>query len=83
MSDSLIYLEPRSVFDNHILGICSSPYAVTYDLDALLKHWAKGFQNEETSEQEAYEKALHWFEHNVESSYMGEHTPLYVSPRNK
>lgn len=77
--ENLIYLEPRSIFDTMIIGVCSQPYAVVYDLDAMIEHWKLEFTNEETDEERAYEMAWEWYEFNVLGSYLGEHTPLYVS----
>jgi len=77
--EELIYLEPRSTFDSMILGICSKPHAITYDLDAMISHWETEFRDEETDEDRAYEMALEWFEYNVLGADMGEHTPTYVS----
>ena len=77
--EDLIYLEPRAVFDPMIIGVCSKPYALTYDLDAMISYWATQFQDEETDSDRAYEMAWEWYEYNVLGAYMGEHTPVYVS----
>ena len=77
--DDLIYLEPRNVFDSMIIGVCSKPYALTYDLDSMIEHWKSEFQDEERDEDRAYEMAWEWFEYNVLGAYWGEHTPVYVS----
>ena len=75
----LVYLDPRDVFDEMIIGISSRPYAIVYDLDAMISHWTKEFQDKETDEERAYEMAWEWYEYNVLGAYFGEHTPIYVS----
>ena len=77
--NDLIYLEPRDVFDSMIIGVCSKPHAITYDLDAMISHWTKEFQDEETDSDRAHEMAWEWYEFNVLGAYWGEHTPVYVS----
>lgn len=79
--EELVYLEPRTVFDPMIIGIASKPYAIVYDLDAMIEHWATEFQDEETDEDRAYEMAWEWYEFNVLGAYWGEHTPIYVSKK--
>jgi hypothetical protein len=77
--DELIYLEPRSTFDTMILGVAEGTPKLVYDLDAMISHWVKEFQDKETSEEEAHTMAIEWFEFNVLGAYWGEHTPVYVS----
>jgi hypothetical protein len=77
--DELIYLEPRSTFDTMILGVTQDTPKLVYDLDAMISHWIKEFQDEETSEEDAHTMAIEWFEYNVLGAYMGEHTPIYAS----
>ena len=75
----LIYLEPRALFDSMILGVSSRPYAIVYDLDAMISHWAGAWQDEETDEDRATEMAWEWYEFNVLRSNLGENTPIYAS----
>ncbi len=77
--ENLVYLEPRSVFDEMIIGLSSKPYAFVYDLDKMISYWKNEFQDEETDEDRAYEMAWEWYEFNVLGAYWGEHTPVYVS----
>ena len=78
--NELIFLEPRSTFDPMILGIAQGETPkIVYDLDAMISHWTQEFQDNETDEERACEMAWEWFEYNVLGSYLGEHTPLYVS----
>ena len=77
--DELIYLEPRSVFDEMIIGVASRPYAIVYDLDAMISYWTSEFTDCDTSIERASEMAWEWYEYNVLGSFLGEHTPLYVS----
>ena len=77
--EELVYLEPRSTFDSMIIGIASRPYAIVYDLDAMIEHWKSEFTDEDTDEDRAYEMAWEWYEYNVLGAYWGEHTPVYVS----
>lgn len=77
--ENLVYLEPRSVFDDMIIGVSSKPYALVYDLDRMISHWKNEFQDEETDDDRAYEMAWEWYEFNVLGAYWGEHTPVYVS----
>ena len=78
MSD-LVYLEPRSVFDPMIIGVSYSPHALVYDLDALLHYWTEQFKADGVGESEASSQAWGHLEFNVLGSYMGEHTPIYIS----
>jgi hypothetical protein len=77
--EDLIYLEPRSTFDPMIIGVAQGTPKLVYDLDAMISHWTQEFQDAETDEERANEMAWEWFEYNVLGSYMGEHTPTYVS----
>lgn len=79
MDDDLIYLEPRSVFDSMIIGISQNPYALVYDLDAMILHWTKEFQDEDTNYEEANNQAWEWYTFNVLGAYFGKCNPIYVS----
>lgn len=76
--DELIYLDPRNVFDEMIIGVASRPYAIVYDLDAMISYWSKEFQDCDTDEERASEMAWEWYDYNVLGSYLGENTP-YMS----
>lgn len=79
--EGLVLLEPQEVFNDMILGVSYSPYAVVYDKDKLVEYWTRVMEkkNPELTPDEAYHMALEYFEFNTESSYMGEHTPVFVS----
>ena len=81
--EKLIFLEPRSVFDPMIIGVCSSidGYAISYDKDKILEHLQKEVLSGEgeTSADDAYVMAVEYFDFNILGSYMGENTPVYVS----
>ncbi len=62
-----------------IIGVCSNPCVITYDLDAMMSHWAREFSDEDINETQAYEMAWEWYENKVLGVNMGEHTPIYVS----
>ena len=78
-SEELIYLEPRSIFDSMIIGISQNPFAIVYDLDAMISHWTKEFQDESTDYDEAHNQAWDWYTFNVLGAYFGECNPIYVS----
>ena len=79
MDEELIYLEPRPVFDSMIIGISQNPYAVVYDLDAMISHWTKEFKDENTDYDEAQNQAWEWYTFNVLGACLGECNPIYVS----
>jgi hypothetical protein len=81
-SYNLVFLEPRSTYDNMILGI-STEDRVVYDQDAIIQYLAQDFltyakeENQELTEDEAYQDATEFFEFNIAGAYVGEHTPIY------
>lgn len=87
--ESLLLLEPRSDFDQYLVGVGNfrGYIVLVYDQDALIEHWVKEFSenhipDEATKtldEEDAYTMAVEWFEYNVIGAYLGEHTPIYVS----
>ena len=85
--DDLLLLEPREDFDRYIVGISvfEGKIALVYDKDKLIDHWTSEFTeshigDEPITEDEARTMAVEWFEYNVIGAYMGDHTPIYVSP---
>lgn len=77
--EDLLYLEPREDFDKMILGVSERPFAITYDLDAIIEHWTGKFTDDNTSRDEARVMAVEWVDFNVIGAYVGAHTPIYVS----
>lgn len=78
-----MFLEPRSVFDSMIIGLCYSidGHVVAYDKDKILEHLQKEiFSGEEgISEEDAYLMAVEHFDFNILGSYVGKYTPVYIS----
>jgi hypothetical protein len=87
--EDLLLLEPRSDFDQYLVGVGNfkGNIALVYDKDKLIEHWMKEFTEnhipyegaETLAEDDAYMMAIEWFEYNVIGAYLGEHTPIYVS----
>jgi hypothetical protein len=70
--DNLIVLEGPE-FDKAIIGICDTfkGMAVAYDRETVIKVLMESGMNEEEAEE--------YFLFNTLGSYVGEHTPVYIS----
>ena len=77
--EDLIYLEPRNVYDAMILGISTQNDVIVYDADAILLHLTDQYTEKGVDREEAEQMAWDYFDYNIQGSYLGEHTPLYVS----
>ena len=80
---TLLFLEPRGVFDAFMVGIlegvdCVEP-RVVYDKDAIIKHLIAGQREAGADEDEAEVLAVEHFDFNIAGAWVGEQTPLFVS----
>lgn len=70
-------------FEDAIIGMCErfgSEPVVAYDRDKCIDILAKEFsEDNDDPERDAYEEAEDYFGYNVIGSYVGEHTPVFVS----
>jgi hypothetical protein len=69
--DTIVYPE----FAKHIVGVierCAMPPTICYSRDGVLAQLAE--------ELGSYEAAVEWFEYNVIGGYVGESTPVFLSP---
>jgi hypothetical protein len=83
LKDVLLYLDPQDTFNKHIVGLAEGFgdfICVCYNKDALIEHWTTEFSEDAVEEDDAHTMAVEWFDYNVIGAYVGEHTPVYVSP---
>ena len=50
-----------------------------YDREKCIQIFADKFLKDSENEDDAYLSAIEWFEFNVECSYLGENTPIFVN----
>lgn len=80
----LLFLEPRSTYDSMIIGVFynfEGERSLAYDKDKIITK-LKGqisSENKDISEEEALSMAIEYFDFNIAGSYLGNHTPVYIS----
>jgi len=53
---------------------------VVYDREKCIECFAEQFKEEDDMAwDDAYQDAIEWFEYNVENSYVGENTPIFIT----
>jgi len=79
--DDVLLLEPRGRFDACLIGRCADTGKAVYSADKIISALMEDMrweEDEEMTEETAYDMALEYFDFNIRSSYAGEMTPLYV-----
>ena len=72
-------------FDNAIIGMCEfgGVLVVAYDREACIEILMEDFKDDEDAgygeEEDLYTTALEYFEYNVQGSYVGEYTPVFIT----
>lgn len=91
MDEPLLLLEPRSRFDQCIVGVGSRfggsdgiQTFVVYDRECVIQTKAEDILSDpdwddEDGERDAHLEALEDFEFNTIGGYVGEHTPAYIT----
>jgi hypothetical protein len=62
----LAFLEPRSVYDQMIVGLSDSPHSIVYDKDQIIAYLVSDMAGERSDLEEVYEEALEFFYYNIE-----------------
>ena len=79
--EDVLLLEPRERYDSCVIGKCAQTGKAVYSADkiisVLMENMGSG-EDEEITEDNAYNMALEYFDFNILGSYVGEMTPLYV-----
>ena len=70
--------------DGAIIGMGQQhggPTLVIYDREKCIELFAEQFKESEDdlTWDDAYQDAIEWFEFNVENSYVGENTPIFIT----
>ena len=83
--EGLVFVEPRSEFDECIIGLGSGfggSVALAYDKDKVFDIWKAKYKKEAgepISDDDALQMTVEWFDHIVSDIDYGGHDPIYVS----
>lgn len=83
MSGKPIRLEPRSEYDQFIIGLDENNVFFIYDKDRIIDYLAGVISLCEEvgikTQEDAYEAALEYYEFNIKALRLGCHTPVFVT----
>jgi hypothetical protein len=68
--------------DEALVGVChifGKPAVTCYDREACIEIIMRDSSTSGLTEEERYSDAVEFFEYNVIRSYVGEHTPVYIT----